>query len=72
MLHNVSEQGAHRDNGSVQCSFETVGIFKVRIRTGFAAGGNDPTQQLVTVLSRGTILIDTYILKPQSLPQTIL
>ena len=43
------------DNGSAQCSFDDVGIFKVRIRTGFAAGVNDPTQQLVTVLSRGSL-----------------
>ena len=42
-------------NGSVQFSFDEVGIFKVRIRTGFAAGVNDPTQQLVTVLSRGSL-----------------
>ena len=43
------------DNGSVQCTFDKVGIFKVKINTGFAAGVNDHTQQLETVLSRGNL-----------------
>ena len=55
ILLKGSAETKDMDNGSVQCTFDKVGIFKVRIRTGFAAGGNDSTQQLVTVLSRGNL-----------------